>query len=287
MKTFITAAALALGLAAPALAQDTKPAPTPSIAPSVKPADAPKTTPVTAKQAAQQTYSKVGNKTSSGKDAKAGNKTASGQDAKKADPKIAAPLTTPAGATKGASVKRTPRRRPRNPPTPRSNKSGSRPPRAPVSEERPRRSPAAGALSHVRIGQHLRRPAHLTIAAAHALWWSHRLIAWRPAPRIADDGCPHLQAGPDGHAVGPRPHQGMGARVRAREPARDRPADGLDQLARHEREMQLAFDTKEEAIAYAERNGIAYRVIEPQPRTIRAQVLRRQLQFGRMGRWTH
>ena len=105
MKTFITAAALALGLAAPALAQDTKPAPTPSIAPSVKPADAPKTTPVTAKQAAQQTYSKVDNKTSSGKDAKAGNKTASGQDAKKDDPKIAAPVTTPAGATKGASFK--------------------------------------------------------------------------------------------------------------------------------------------------------------------------------------
>ena len=29
--------------------------------------------------------------------------------------------------------------------------------------------------------------------------------------------------------------------------------------------MKLQFDTKEEAIAYAERNGIAYRVEEPKP----------------------
>ena len=31
-------------------------------------------------------------------------------------------------------------------------------------------------------------------------------------------------------------------------------------------QVKLKFDSKEEAIAYAERNGIAYRVEEPKPR---------------------
>ena len=31
-------------------------------------------------------------------------------------------------------------------------------------------------------------------------------------------------------------------------------------------QIRLAFDTREEAIAYAERNGIAYRFVEPKPR---------------------
>jgi hypothetical protein len=34
-------------------------------------------------------------------------------------------------------------------------------------------------------------------------------------------------------------------------------------------QVRLRFDTQEEAIAYAERNGLGYRVIEPQPRVIR------------------
>ena len=50
MKTLITVAALALGLAAPALAQDAKPAVTPPIAPAAKPAEAPKATPATTKE---------------------------------------------------------------------------------------------------------------------------------------------------------------------------------------------------------------------------------------------
>ena len=49
MKTLITVAALALGLAVPALAQDTKPVVTPPVAPAAKPAETPKATPAVAR----------------------------------------------------------------------------------------------------------------------------------------------------------------------------------------------------------------------------------------------
>jgi hypothetical protein len=83
MKTLITVAALALGLAAPALAQDAKPAPTPSMAPAAKPAEAPKATPATTKDAAKPGTNPA--------DAKTGDKPVTGNDAKKVDPKAAAP----------------------------------------------------------------------------------------------------------------------------------------------------------------------------------------------------
>ena len=38
-------------------------------------------------------------------------------------------------------------------------------------------------------------------------------------------------------------------------------------------QVKLRFDTKEEAIAYAERSGIAYRVEEPKPRRAQNLVL--------------
>ena len=52
--------------------------------------------------------------------------------------------------------------------------------------------------------------------------------------------------------------------------ARDRAADGLDKLDRHEVAGEAPFDTKEEAVAYAERNGIAYRVEEPKAASARS-----------------
>src|SRR3979411_3019426 len=53
MKMIITVAALALGLAVPALAQDAKPAVTPPVAPAAKPAETPKATPAASTSAAQ------------------------------------------------------------------------------------------------------------------------------------------------------------------------------------------------------------------------------------------
>jgi hypothetical protein len=49
----------------------------------------------------------------------------------------------------------------------------------------------------------------------------------------------------------------------------------------------LAFDTKEEAIAYAERNAIPYRVTEPTPRRPVRKSYADNFRFGRKGAWTH
>jgi hypothetical protein len=51
--------------------------------------------------------------------------------------------------------------------------------------------------------------------------------------------------------------------------------------------VHLEFDTKEEAIAYAERNGIAYTLSEPKPRRQIAKSYADNFKFGRLGAWTH
>jgi len=52
-------------------------------------------------------------------------------------------------------------------------------------------------------------------------------------------------------------------------------------------QISLSFDTKEEAIAYAERNGIAHRVTEPTPRRPVRKSYADNFRFGRKGSWTH
>jgi hypothetical protein len=52
-------------------------------------------------------------------------------------------------------------------------------------------------------------------------------------------------------------------------------------------QVLLAFDTKEEAIAYAERNGIPYIVAEPKQRKPVHKSYADNFKFGRMGSWTH
>ncbi len=51
--------------------------------------------------------------------------------------------------------------------------------------------------------------------------------------------------------------------------------------------MRLEFDSKEEAIAYAERNGIAYTLSEPKPRKPIRRSYADNFKFGRLGNWTH
>lgn len=53
------------------------------------------------------------------------------------------------------------------------------------------------------------------------------------------------------------------------------------------RQVSLEFATKEEAIAYAERGGLAYRVIEPTPRKPVRKAYADNFRFGRIGSWTH
>lgn len=52
-------------------------------------------------------------------------------------------------------------------------------------------------------------------------------------------------------------------------------------------QIRLRFGSKEEAIAYAERNGLAYRVEEPLPATRKIQSYSDNFKSSRLGQWTH
>ena len=52
-------------------------------------------------------------------------------------------------------------------------------------------------------------------------------------------------------------------------------------------QVRLWFDTKEEAIAYAEREGIAYEVEEPKPIFFRPKSYADNFRYGRTENWTH
>lgn len=52
-------------------------------------------------------------------------------------------------------------------------------------------------------------------------------------------------------------------------------------------QVRLAFDSKEEAIAYAVRNGLAYTLAEPKPRKPISKSYADNFRFGRPTNWTH
>ena len=52
-------------------------------------------------------------------------------------------------------------------------------------------------------------------------------------------------------------------------------------------QVTLTFATKDEAVAYAERNGIAYVLSEPQVRKPIRKSYSDNFKFGRVGSWTH
>jgi hypothetical protein len=52
-------------------------------------------------------------------------------------------------------------------------------------------------------------------------------------------------------------------------------------------QIRLTFDTKEEAVTYAERNGIAYRVFEAKAARRRPKSYADNFRWGRSGLWTH
>jgi hypothetical protein len=54
-----------------------------------------------------------------------------------------------------------------------------------------------------------------------------------------------------------------------------------------QRQVNLRFDTKEEAIAYAEREGLAYSVEEPTESKPRTMAYSDNFKFNRVGSWTH
>ena len=53
------------------------------------------------------------------------------------------------------------------------------------------------------------------------------------------------------------------------------------------RQVRLHFDSKDEAIAYATRAGLAFQVFEPKARKPVQKSYANNFKFGRIGRWTH
>ena len=52
-------------------------------------------------------------------------------------------------------------------------------------------------------------------------------------------------------------------------------------------QVRLSFETKEEAIDYAQKNGIPFRIFEPHPRAFIKKSYADNFKFGRIGSWTH
>lgn len=52
-------------------------------------------------------------------------------------------------------------------------------------------------------------------------------------------------------------------------------------------QIHLRFETKDDAIAYAKRNGIPYRIFEPNPRARSKKSYADNFKYGRIGSWTH
>jgi len=52
-------------------------------------------------------------------------------------------------------------------------------------------------------------------------------------------------------------------------------------------QVKLTFETREEAIAYAERAGLQYEVELPQTRRIKPKAYSDNFKYGRIENWTH
>ncbi|MDF1778997.1 MAG: ETC complex I subunit [Rhizobiaceae bacterium] len=65
------------------------------------------------------------------------------------------------------------------------------------------------------------------------------------------------------------------------------PIMGYTSSSDMKQQVRLSFDTREDAISYAERNGIAYRVIEPHEPKRNRLVYSDNFRYDRRQPWTH
>jgi hypothetical protein len=65
------------------------------------------------------------------------------------------------------------------------------------------------------------------------------------------------------------------------------PLMGWTSSADMKSQIRLSFDTRQDAVAYAQRNGIPYRVLEPKPRRPVRKSYADNFRFGRPTPWTH
>ena len=69
--------------------------------------------------------------------------------------------------------------------------------------------------------------------------------------------------------------------------ARPDPLMGWSGGADTSSQVRLRFDTREEAIGYAERNGLAYELEVPHDRKIKPKAYADNFKFSRWENWTH
>jgi hypothetical protein len=71
------------------------------------------------------------------------------------------------------------------------------------------------------------------------------------------------------------------------EPREVEPLMGWTSSGDMKQQLRLRFDTREEAIAYCERHGIAYEVFETSPQTRRGLSYSDNFAYRRRDAWTH
>jgi hypothetical protein len=52
-------------------------------------------------------------------------------------------------------------------------------------------------------------------------------------------------------------------------------------------QVRMSFETLEEAVAHAKRQGYAYSVEQPKQRSVRPKAYADNFKYDRLGRWTH
>jgi NADH dehydrogenase ubiquinone Fe-S protein 4 len=70
-------------------------------------------------------------------------------------------------------------------------------------------------------------------------------------------------------------------------PRMTEPLMGWTATVETQQQVRLAFDSKEAAIAYAERNGIAYEVVPEPPTRMQKKAYADNFKWGRPENWTH
>jgi len=65
------------------------------------------------------------------------------------------------------------------------------------------------------------------------------------------------------------------------------PLMGYTSSADMRQQVRLSFETKDEAVAYAEKNGIAYEVFESEEPKRRLAAYSDNFKYTRVGAWTH
>jgi len=71
------------------------------------------------------------------------------------------------------------------------------------------------------------------------------------------------------------------------EPRRADPLMGWIGSGDTQAQVRLRFDTREEAVAYAEKRGLPYEVELPNPRRFRPKAYADNFRVGRFENWTH